>query len=580
MADPEEFITKIIENAMSTANEFTGEVKGAADDLWKASSGYMDQPPDASTGFGVSAVEPTIPTAVDTTLSFEAQMDSIEAMLTRQLADFFSEYYPLSADAFDTASNELINLITTGGRELLIDYDIDIFSDFTTDDDTDTVIDLDISGAKMGGGIAVPVSTSMTRGSLVSTDGLGVVDTTIDNAEIDAINTDIVVLTNTDLAELTDSGVGLSPEVAEQEWQRARERVIADGRRTEGQVVAGYAAKGYTLVPGAMLRKIAESRTAQLMANGASATEIAAKQVAFSLDVARLEKEIIEKRISFQLEKAKLDADIAEKEISFAIDIAKIKADADISWKQVGYDITLATKKADLEIEVARLDLDRQRLNTDIEAKEIAFDIDIAAKQVEFDIERAKLGTGTARIELERKTKQIEFNTMIAEKNSKFAMEKENLKIEITKLEAEKAKIEADVLKIENDMIIFAIESAIKSRSMAMSAAGDYIKTMTVAPETAVKVAALGTDVQAKMMSAAGDFYRARLGRDELVLRSKLAELSADVTMYGTKSGNRTDSARNNVQSLAASADAYARTASAAMSSLNSIVSSATNAFS
>jgi len=579
MSTPAEFIDSVINNALQTATEFTNQVDDAADELMRAGRGVWIDLPSTHNDFAVASEEPAIPTAGDTTLSFEAQMSNIKDMLTQQLADFFDTYYPLNADSFNAANNKLINLITNGGRELNVDYVITPYSDFNTDDTTNTDIDVSLLGTSLTGSTTIPVSTAMTKGSLVSADGLGDVDTTIDTADIDSISTDISVSTDTDLADLTDSGVGLSPEVAEQEWQRARERVIADGRRTENQLAVGFSAKGYTMVPGAMLRKIRESRTAQLMANGTSATEIAAKQVAFSLEIARLEKDIIEKRISFQLEKAKLDTDIAEKEIAFDIDIAKIKADADISWKRVGYNITLATKKADLEIEVARLDLDRQKLNADIESKEIAFGIEIAAKQVEFNIERAKLGTGTARIELERKIKQIEFDTYINEKNNKFNLEKENLRISITKLEAEKAKIEADVLKIENDMIIFAIESAIKSRSMAMSAAGDYIKTMTVAPDTAVKVAALGTDVQSKMMGAAADFYRARLSRDELVLKSKLAKVDSDVDIYKTRQSTQVGNVGNEVQALNAAADAYARTAASALSSLNSIVSTATNSF-
>jgi hypothetical protein len=580
MTTSAEFIDQVIANALNVANEYTNKVDDAAQDLIRAQGGAFINLPSTDPGFSVDSMEPEIPSAANTGLSFEAYLAHIESMLSRQLRDFFAQYYPLVDDSFNSANTWLINTITTGGRKLNVDFDIEAFQDFTTNDGTDTTLNVDVSGARMGGGIAIPVATGMTRGSLVSADGLGEVDTTIDNAEIDAIVTVIDVSTESDVAMLTNSGVGLSPEVAEQEWQRARERVIADGRRAEGQLAAGCAARGYTMVPGYMLRKMDESRTVQLLANGVTATEIAAKQVAFGLEVARLEKEIIERRVSFQLEASKLDADIKEKEIGFKIDIARIKASADIAWKQVGYNITLATKKADLEIEVARLDLDRQKLNADIESKEISFNIEIAAKQVEFDIERAKLGTGTARIELERKTKQIEFDTDIAEKNSKFKIEKENLKMERVKLEAEKARIEAEVFKIENEMITFAIESALKSRAMAMASAGDYIKVMTVAPDTAVKVAALGTDVQAKMMSAAGDFYRARLGRDELVLKSKLAGMDASLDLYKTRKNNATDAARVDVQALAAAADAFARTAASALSSLNSIVSSATNAFS
>jgi len=582
MSTPEEFINTVINNALRTASEFTDKVGTAAGDLMHAGRGTSIDAPGTTSSFDVMSGELELPKVDGPALSYEAQMSTIITVLTQQLVKFFANYYPLGADAFSDATNKLINIITNGGHQLdtkVIDYEIIPYYDITTDDGTDTVIAVDLAEATLTGSTTISVDTAMTKGSLDSADGLGEVDTSIGLIDIDSIATDIQVSTDTDIADLTSSGIGLNPEVAEQEWQRARERVIADGRRTEGQVVAGYAAKGYTLVPGAMLRKIAESRTAQLMANGASATEIAAKQVAFSLELARLEKDIIEKRISFQFDKSKLDTDIAEKEIAFNIDIAKIKAEADLSWKQVGYDITLATKKADLEIEVARLDLDRLKLNADIESKEIAFNIDIAAKQVDFNIERAKLGTGTARIELERQIKQIEFATDIAEKNSKFKLEKENLKNSITKLEAEKAKIKAEVLKIENDMVTFAIESAIKSRTMAMTAAGDYIRTMATVPNVAIQATSLVTDIQSKMMGAAADFYRARLGRDELVLKAYQSEVEADIEVYKVRNSTSATIDGHEVQALTAAADAFARTAASALSSLNSIVATATNSF-
>jgi hypothetical protein len=328
-----------------------------------------------------------------------------------------------------------------------------------------------------------------------------------------------------------------------------------------------------------MTKMVNESRAAQLFATGAAATDIAAKQVAFALEIAKLAKEINERHIAFASDQQKLEVDIQSKEIGFDIEIAKIKVSADLSWKEVGYDITLATKKADLEIEVAKLDLERLRLNTDIESKEIAFNLDIASKQIEFDIERAKLGTGTARIELERKTKEIEFKMSVSEKNNKFNIEKERLIAERADLELKKVMLDADIYKVDVDMVKFAIEKALGSRVAALSAAGDYVRTMTTAPDTAVKVAALSSDIQAKMMGAASDFYRARLSRDELILKSKLAKIDTDVDLYKTNQSSTVDKSRNDIQSLTASADAYARTASSALSSLNSIISTGVSAF-
>lgn len=577
MSDPIEIIQQIIEQAIQTANDQTDAASDAAHDLIRAAGGTYFDPPGYLNNFQVEAVEPGIPqNSGDTTRTFEAQLANVQAMLTAQLADFFTKYYPLSADAFDEAQSWIVNKITTGGTRLNADFVVPPHTDFATDDTTDTALDVDVSGVTVGS-ITVPVATAISRIPSTLVDGLGEVDTSIDGAFLDNINTDTDVIYSVDIDEMTSSGVGLDPGIAEQEWQRARERVIADGRRTEQQVAAGYAAKGYSMVPGSMLRKMEESRVAQLQATGAASTDIAAKHIAFAIEIAKLEKDIVDRRISAQLETAKLDADIKQKEIAFDIDVARIGVQADIAWKQVGYDVTLATKKAELEIEAARLELEREKVNADIEAKTISFNIDIAAKQVEFDIERAKIRTGTARIELDRKSKQLDLEVGIAEKNAQFRIEKEKLQNERTRLDAERAKLKVEIYRVEAEMIRFAIENAIQSRLEAMKAAGDYIRTMTVAPDTAVKVAALEVDVQAKMMSAASDFYRARLGRDELVLKSKLAETELGVEVYKAKRNTSTDAYRVDNTALAAAADVYARTASAALSSLNSIVSTASN---
>ena len=127
--------------------------------------------------------------------------------------------------------------------------------------------------------------------------------------------------------------------------------------------------------------------------------------------------------------------------------------------------------------------------------------------------------------------------------------------------------------------IKFAIDKAIDSRTMAMNAAADYIRAIATSPDAAARVAALNTDTQAKMVSAYSDFYRTRLSRDELVLKSKLAKIDSNVDVWKMQKANATDSARVKVSALAAAADSFAWAASAALSSLNSVVSSATNAF-
>ena len=133
--------------------------------------------------------------------------------------------------------------------------------------------------------------------------------------------------------------------------------------------------------------------------------------------------------------------------------------------------------------------------------------------------------------------------------------------------------------EIAIDTIKFAIGKAIESRIAAMNAAVDYIRALSVAPDAASRIAALNTDIKAKMMSAAADWYRARLSRDEMVLRSDLAELTAGVDVYKHRRDNATQNSQVDVQALAAAADVFAKTAQAALASLNSVVSTTASTF-
>jgi len=399
MPTAEETINAIIANALLTAQTYTTQVADAANDLIGVNAGFYIDPPSTTTGFALSelttpltdiafvptvtpapstatgfapaAVEPTIPSVADATITYDAQLAKLIAMLSAQLAGFFASYYPLASDAFDEATTWLVNTITNGGT-------------------------------------------------------------------------------------------GINQAIWDQVWQRGRENVIADGRRVQAQIVTGFAAKGIMLPAGAMIKKISESL-----------------------------------------------------------------------FDQAGKVGQMATANA--------------------------------MKQVEIEVETIK----------------------------------------------------------------FAIGKALESRQMAMQAAADYIRAIATAPDAAVRVASINTDTQAKMMGAAAEFYRARLNRDDLVLQSKIATLTAgtdiyrsqmakddlslkakiaevssgvdvyratltrdeldlkaktsDITagidVYKHRRENATENDRVEVQALTAAADAFARTASAALASLNSIVSSSVNSF-
>lgn len=321
MADAVETINTIIANAIETANNSTTAAQTAAEDLIGTNAGFYLTPPSTLSGFTVEAVEPEIPTAADSTYNYEAERDALIALLSAQLANFFTTYYPLASDAFDEATNWLVNTITNGGT-------------------------------------------------------------------------------------------GIPAALEDQIVQRARDRIIRDGQRVASGISAGYAARGFSLVQGPMV---------------------------------------------YDLNQA--------------------------SFEQTG-----------------------------------------------------KLG---------------EASTAMAMKQAEIAIE----------------------------TIKFAIGKAIDSRIAAMNAAVDYIRALSVAPDAASRIAALNTDIRAKMMSAAADWYRARQSRDQMILQSKLAELTAGIDVYKHRRENATQNSQVDVQALAAAADVFAKTAQAALASLNSVVSSSVNAF-
>ena len=212
------------------------------------------------------------------------------------------------------------------------------------------------------------------------------------------------------LNQITNGGTGVNEQVAAELWQRAREKITREARSIENQITVGYAAKGYSIPPGAMLAKIENARFAGLTASGEAATTIAAKM----------------------------------------------------------------------------------------------FDAEV-------------------------------------------------------------------------DMIKFAVGQALEARKMAMSAAADYIREVASAPDSAVRTYNMKDENRARMINAAADWYRARLSRDEIVLKSKLAEKEMGYKIYEHRGDYEVKADSVRIQALASAADVYARTASAALSSLNSIVSTAAN---
>lgn len=321
MATVDETIASIIAGATATAAAYTDKATAATRDASTAARGYT-LPQSSLVPFEVTAIEPEVPYVADATLTYEANRIALIELMSTKLAEYYNTYYPLAADAFDEATNWLVNAITVGG-----------------------------TGIKAG--------------------------------------------------------------IEDQIWQRGRTRIITEGKRVEAKMVNAWAARGFTLPPGALVGGLKEMRFEQLAKNS---------------------------------------------ELSS----------------------TVAIKQAELEIE--------------------------------------------------------------------------NIK--------------------------FAVDLAIKSRLAAMDSATNYIRALMLAPDAASRIALLNSDVRAKMISSTADLYRARLQRDELVLRSSNAD--QDTKQGDTKIGVEAfyRGIDNEVKASMAAADTYGKAAAAALSSLNTVASSSQLLFS
>jgi hypothetical protein len=127
----------------------------------------------------------------------------------------------------------------------------------------------------------------------------------------------------------------------------------------------------------------------------------------------------------------------------------------------------------------------------------------------------------------------------------------ENISVEGLRKSAEASRdLAIERMKIEIENVKFAVELSTKTRISAIQAASDYLKTMMLGPETATKLADFGTDAQAKLISATADFYRARLVRDDMLMKSW-------ATLMEQKSKDGGINAETQARMISAAADLY-----------------------
>jgi hypothetical protein len=123
-------------------------------------------------------------------------------------------------------------------------------------------------------------------------------------------------------------------------------------------------------------------------------------------------------------------------------------------------------------------------------------------------------------------------------------------------------------LEIEN--IKFSIEHVLQFRIGAIQAAAEYMKALALAPELASKMALAAIDAQAKLISAASEYYRARIAVE--TLKFEVAKTGPSFLMDAQRINVPAwvQTAGNVAQAATAAAAAAGNMGAAALNSLHS----------
>ena len=134
--------------------------------------------------------------------------------------------------------------------------------------------------------------------------------------------------------------------------------------------------------------------------------------------------------------------------------------------------------------------------------------------------------------------------------------------------------------EIEVENVRFAVERAIGLYGTAIGAAGDYIKALSVGPTSAMQIVPSITDSQSRLISAAGDYYRARIAVKELELRSRLPNAEFEQAAKVQNGDWNMQMLKNRLDAAIAAAQSLSTQAAAALNGLHasaSVSASASN---
>lgn len=136
-------------------------------------------------------------------------------------------------------------------------------------------------------------------------------------------------------------------------------------------------------------------------------------------------------------------------------------------------------------------------------------------------------------------------------------------------LAASSRNVATKTFEMAYDKVKFAVENAIKLRSIAVSSAGDYIKALASGPEMATHLVGLGYDAQSKLISSVSQFYGARTEATKLTASINTQNATFEQEAAKTNLTSTLTTTENRLKALLAEAQDLATMATALFNNLH-----------
>lgn len=138
------------------------------------------------------------------------------------------------------------------------------------------------------------------------------------------------------------------------------------------------------------------------------------------------------------------------------------------------------------------------------------------------------------------------------------------------------AEASRNITKLSVENLRFAVEKSLALRQVALGAANEYIKALASGPDMASRLVNIGYDAQSKMVSAASQFYNARIQAAELANKVSQFNVSSKLTADERNQATTMSMIEAKIKALMAEAQALAQMATSLFNNIH--VSTGTSA--